>query len=85
LTAGSAARIFGRGDCDEERDGAMAQPNDRVKEHLKKRKVDPKNLPDSVINTLNTCSAQELKAMDKVADSFEKANVDPASAFNAMH
>jgi hypothetical protein len=85
LTRGSPARIFGRGDCDEERDGAMAQPNERVKEHLEKRNVDPKDLPDSVIETLNGCSKQELKAMDKVGDSLEEANVDQNLSLSAMH
>jgi hypothetical protein len=63
----------------------MANPNPHVKQHLEKNGVNPNQLPDSVIETLNTCSQQELQAMDKVGDSLEKANVDQNLSISAMH
>ena len=63
----------------------MAQPNQHVKHHLEKNDVDPSQLPDSVIETLNTLTPQELNAMDKVGDSLEKANVQPNVRIAAMH
>jgi hypothetical protein len=75
LTAPKPRRIF---------DG-MAQPNQHVKHHLDKNGVDPSELPDSVIVTLNSLSPQELNAMDKVGDSLEKENVSPNVSIAAMH
>jgi hypothetical protein len=63
----------------------MAQPNERVKNHLGKRKVDPKQLPDSVINTMNTLTQEELDAMDKVGESLMDSNVPPGKAITAVH
>jgi hypothetical protein len=63
----------------------MPQPNDRVKKHLKKNGVEPSELPDSVIATLNTCSQDELDAMDRVGASLEDANVPPNKAITAVH
>jgi hypothetical protein len=63
----------------------MAEPKPHVKNHLQKNKVNPNQLPDSVIETLNTCSPEELKAMDKVGDSLEKANVAPTVRISAVH
>jgi len=62
-----------------------AQPKPHVKAHLQKNHVNPDQLPDSVIETLNTCSPDELKAMDNVGDSLEKANVAPNLRISAMH
>ena len=47
-----------------------------VKRHLEKNNVDPEDLPDGVIEALNVCSQDELRAMDKVGASMEDANVD---------
>jgi hypothetical protein len=56
-----------------------------VKTHLEKNNVDPKDLPDGVIVTLNDCTADELKAMDKVAASMENANMDLQLRVFAFH
>jgi hypothetical protein len=63
----------------------MAKAEQHVKDHLKKNEVTPDQLPDSVIETMNKCSPEELKAMDKVGDSLEKANVKPNLRISAMH
>jgi hypothetical protein len=63
----------------------MSQPNQHVKHHLEKNGVDPSSLPDSVIDTLNDCSPQELNAMDKVGASLQDANVDPTLSVKAVH
>jgi hypothetical protein len=63
----------------------MSQPKPHVKKHLDKNGVKPGQLPDSVIDTLNECSPEELDAMDKVGDSLEKANVPPNVRITAVH
>jgi predicted ATPase/class 3 adenylate cyclase len=63
----------------------MSKPEPHVKRHLEKNKVDPDQLPDSVIDTLNTCSEEELKTMDKVGDSLDKANVPSNLRISAVH
>jgi hypothetical protein len=63
----------------------MAKPEPHVKNHLQKNNVDPNQLPDSVITTLNTCTPEQLKAMDKVGDSLDKANVAPNLRISAVH
>jgi hypothetical protein len=56
-----------------------------VKSHLEKNNVDPKDLPDAVIETLNDCTADELQAMDKVAASMEDAKMDLQLRVFAVH
>jgi hypothetical protein len=63
----------------------MSQPNQHVKHHLEKNGVDPNSLPDDVIDTMNTCSPDELNAMDKVGKSLEDSNVPPNKAITAVH
>jgi hypothetical protein len=63
----------------------MSEPNQRVKDHLGKRKVDPKQLPNSVIDTMNTLTQEELDAMDKVGESLMGSNVPPNKAITAVH
>ena len=63
----------------------MSKPEPRVEEHLKKNHVKPDQLPGSVIDALNTCSQDELDAMDRVGDALEKKNVAPDLRIAAMH
>ena len=63
----------------------MPKPEPHVKAHLEKNSVNPNQLPDSVIATLNKCTQDELDAMDKVGDSLEKANVAPNLRISATH
>jgi hypothetical protein len=63
----------------------MSHPKERVKKHLEKNGVDPSELPDSVIDTLNTCSQDELDAMEKVGTSLQDANVSPDLRISAVH
>jgi hypothetical protein len=63
----------------------MSQPDQHVKHHLEKNGVDPSELPDSVIDTLNDCTPQELNAMEKVGASLLDANVDPSLSVKAVH
>jgi hypothetical protein len=56
-----------------------------VKSHLEKNNVDPKDLPDGVLEALNVCSQDELRAMDKVGASMEDANVDLQVRVFAIH
>lgn len=63
----------------------MSEPNDKVKAHLQKRNVKASELPNSVINTMNTLSQDELDALDKVGGSFDDANVPPGKAITAIH
>ena len=63
----------------------MAKPAPHVKQHLEKNGVNPNQLPDSVIATLNSCTPDELNAMDRVGESLEKANVAPNVRIAATH
>lgn len=63
----------------------MADPKPHVKNHLEKNNVNPNHLPDDVIETLNSCSSDELKAMYKVGDSLQKADVEQTLRISAMH
>jgi hypothetical protein len=56
-----------------------------VKSHLEKNNVKPEDLPDGVIEALNVCSQDELRAMDKVGASMEDANVDLQLRVFAVH
>lgn len=64
---------------------AMSEPKQHVKQHLHKRGVDPGELPDSVIETLNNCSPEELNAIDQVGKSLTESNVPPSKAITAVH
>jgi len=56
-----------------------------VKSHLEKNNVDPKDLPDGVIEALNVCSAEELQAMDNVGASMEAANLNRELVLFSVH
>jgi len=56
-----------------------------VQSHLDKNNVDPKNLPDGVIEALNACSAEELQAMDNVGASMEAANLNRELVLFSVH
>ena len=56
-----------------------------VKSHLEKNNVDPKDVPDGVIETLNDCTADELQAMDKVSASMDDAKMDLQLRVFAFH
>ena len=47
-----------------------------VHEHLRKRKVDPEQVPDSVIDAFNDCTEAELKAMDRLGEAMDAESVD---------
>lgn len=61
------------------------EPHPHVHRHLKKRGVDPKDIPDSVIATLNDCSEDELAAMQRVGASMEEAKMDPPLRAAMVH
>lgn len=56
-----------------------------VKKHLEKNHVDPKDLPDGVIEALNACRPDELQAMDSVGASMDEANMDLRMRVMAIH
>jgi hypothetical protein len=56
-----------------------------VHEHLRRRKVDPGQVPDPVIDVLNDCSEDELKAMDRVGAAMEAEKVDPPLRVSMVH
>jgi len=63
----------------------MPRPKDHVKKHLQKNGVQPAELPDEVIETLNTFSEAELNKLDDLGDALEKEGVPPAKAISAVH
>jgi hypothetical protein len=63
----------------------MSQPNQHVQQHLRKNGVNPNELPDSVIDALNSCSPEELNAMDKVGASLQDASVEPNLSVKSVH
>jgi hypothetical protein len=46
---------------------------EHLKKHLKERGVDPDSLADGVYDTLNSLSADEVQALDRVGTSLEAA------------
>ena len=50
----------------------MPQPTDAVKEHLKKRGIDPEALSDEVIEKFNKFGPGELKKVDELGDALMK-------------
>ena len=56
-----------------------------VQRHLEKRSVDPDDVPDGVIAALNDCTEDELKAMHRVGESMEVADVDVRVRVTMMH
>jgi hypothetical protein len=61
------------------------QPHPHVHRHLEKRGVDPKDVPDAVVAALNDCSEDELKALRRVGESMETANMDPPLRAAMVH
>ena len=56
-----------------------------VQRHLEKRSVDHAQVPDEVIETLNSCSEDELKAMARVGESMEKADLEVSVRIAMVH
>jgi len=56
-----------------------------VHQHLRKRSVDPDQVPDSVIAALNDCSEDELKAMDRVGAVLEAEEVEVSVRVSMVH
>jgi hypothetical protein len=56
-----------------------------VEQHLKKHGLTPAHLDDSVIDALNSCSPDELAAMDKVGASMEAAGTPTSLRVAAVH
>jgi hypothetical protein len=65
--------------------GGKPKPKEDVEKHLKKNGVSPDQLPANVIAALNTCSQDELDAMDRVATSMEDAKLEPNLRISAVH
>jgi hypothetical protein len=63
----------------------MREPKPHVKRHLQKNGVQPAELPDKVIEALNTFSEAELNKLDNLGDALEKGGVPPAKAISAVH
>jgi hypothetical protein len=63
----------------------MPRPTDHVKKHLHKNGVQPGELPDKVIEALNTFSEAELKKLDDLGDALDTGGVPPAKAISAVH
>jgi hypothetical protein len=61
------------------------EPHPHVHKHLEKRGVDPKDVPDDVIATLNGLSEDELKALQRVGASMEDAKMDPPLRAAMVH
>jgi len=56
-----------------------------VDQHLRKRKVDPDQLPASVVSVLNDCTPDELNAMDRVGEALEAEKVDTPTRVSMVH
>jgi len=64
----------------------MTQPNDDVKEHLKKRGIDPETLSEDVIKKFNAFGKGELKKADELGDALmADSSVDNATKISAIH
>lgn len=69
----------------------MAKAKEHVKRHLKKSDVDPGDLPDNIIETLNRFTEDELNEMFRLAgkyglaDQLEEANLSPKLTVCATH
>jgi hypothetical protein len=61
------------------------QPKEHVKAHLRKNGVDPGDLPDDVVETLNAFSPQELKQVDRLGETLEEADLTPNVRISAVH
>lgn len=64
----------------------MTQPNDDVKEHLRKRGIDPATLSEDVIKKFNAFGKGELKKVDELGDALMADNpVDNPTKISAVH
>ena len=64
----------------------MTQPNDDVKEHLRKRGIDPASLSDDVIKKFNAFGKGELKKVDELGDALMKDDpVNNPTKISAVH
>jgi len=56
-----------------------------VHEHLRKRNVDPEQVPDGVIDAFNDCTAAELKAMERLGEAMDADSVDVHLRVSMVH
>jgi hypothetical protein len=64
----------------------MTQPTDDVKEHLKKRGIDPESLSDDVIKKFNAFGKGELKKVDDLGDALmQDDSVANPTKISAVH
>lgn len=64
----------------------MAKPNEDVKEHLKKRNIDPDTLPDPVIDALNAFPSGQLAKVDNLGKTLmDAAALTPSQMISAVH
>jgi hypothetical protein len=63
----------------------MAAAKAHVEKHLKQRKIDPASVHPDVIEAFNACTEDELKAMDRLIESMEKAGIDSQQRLSMVH
>ena len=64
----------------------MTQPTEDVKEHLRKRGIDPSRLSDDVIEKFNAFGKGELKKVDDLGDALMKDEpIDNPTKISAVH
>ena len=56
-----------------------------VEAHLKRRKVDPDQVPDSVIDAFNDSTEAELKAMERLGEAMDAESVDVHLRASMVH
>lgn len=64
------------------------EPNDYVRRHLKKQKIDPDTLSNALIEALNAFSQVEYentKVMDQLGDALLKDPLPPDQKISAVH
>jgi hypothetical protein len=65
--------------------GKQREVKQHVHEHLRKRSVNPDDVPDSVIVVLNDCTPDELKAMDRVGAAMAAEKIEPPAQVSMVH
>ena len=65
--------------------GGKAAAKPHVKQHLDKRGVEHKDVPESVLAVLNDLSEDELEALRRVGASMEDADMDPPLRAAMVH
>jgi hypothetical protein len=56
-----------------------------VKDHLRKRRIDPATLPDDVIDALDEFSKEELDKVDDLGTALTDAEIDCDLKVSAVH